>query len=221
MISGGAKYTLTRLKSLYGLLMTYVPLCAYHAFSLADSHIGHLKSKLVRLLLRSAYPQDMKAWIEANFRRATCFVLDFIDRKALNSFVYPHLNSAGISGVRSWGEIEILAMCRARTLVGIPDTWKGKDSDLIPGVPAPGWRPVDLRDSKHPDVNGRRRCLKCSLATGVIVFMGGRGAPPAMPTSCARAWTRPACRRRSSPSRSTLHGHHQRAMKVRNLRFMS
>ena len=125
------------------------------------------------MLLRNAYPigQAMKIWVETHFRRSTCFVVDVIDRKHLNTVVYPHLSNRSV-GLRSCGEIEILGagVFRSRALVGVPDLWEGKAGDLIPGMQAPGWKAMDLRASTHPDVAGQRRCQKCTRARGEVVF---------------------------------------------------
>ena len=52
--------------------------------------------------------------------------------------------------------------------------WALPPHDLIPGVPAPGWIPMDMRTALRAGLLGRRKCWKCSVALGTIT-LGGAG----------------------------------------------
>jgi hypothetical protein len=174
-----------------GILIEVVPLCPRHAYSLADSHGGHVKPALRRKEIMGEYPRsdaELKEFLENSLSNTICLPQAFIDTARVDRLTYGRVGGIGnirvMAGISTVGHLvyitpescpgvgvkEKIGFAKARTLVGKPEPW-GVSRRVPPGFEryVPSWRFFDMQGWRHT-----MRCVKCSQLYTKQVFRGRR-----------------------------------------------
>ena len=154
-------FTESYVQHLTGIKLFIVPLCPHHAYNMCDSHGGHIKPRLKKLITQGKYPdrdKDLKAELEHHLKRTLVFPLRSINRRDIDTQWYGKFG--GVNSIRSIlaiskiGWIEHMAssdkmtvgIMRTRRLAGQPDTYSAPREYRLPNdVPAPTYGFVDIR----------------------------------------------------------------------------